>query len=177
MNEAKQLRLPGDLEEGELAVYLAWIRIGIAAAAFVASRRVARLGSGDEGSSILTKSVLRSWAGREAALGVGLLMALRHDTGVRGWLEAGALADGADAAAALTAFKGVRRLGITVASAGTAVLETRRAASLASSAGGTRSRTASRCPPSGCPLSVLLFRPPPGCILLHPRGLRTYAVA
>lgn len=132
MYETKQLELPGDLEEAELAVYLAWLRIGIAGAAFVAPRRVARLWSGEEGSPTLTKSMLRSWAGREAALGVGLLMALKHDTGVRGWLEGGALADGADAAAALLSFKRlprVRRVGIVAAAVGTAVLETRLAAS------------------------------------------------
>jgi hypothetical protein len=132
MYESKQLELPGDLEAGELAVYLAWIRIGIAGAALVAPTRVARAWAGEEGSPTLTKSMMRSWAGREAALGIGLLMAVRHDTGVRGWLEGGALADAGDAAATLLSFKGlprVRRLGIVAASAATAVLETRLTAS------------------------------------------------
>ncbi|CAN5725694.1 hypothetical protein BH18ACT15_BH18ACT15_03540 [soil metagenome] len=132
MYETKQLELPGDLEEAELVVYLSWIRIGIATAAFVAPRKVAGLWAGDEGSPTLTKPMMRSWAGREAALGVGLLMALRHDTGVRGWLEGGALADAGDAAAVLMSFKRLprmRRLGFVAASAGVAVLETRLAAS------------------------------------------------
>ena len=96
MLDSKPLDLPGDLEEGELAVYLAWLRIGAATAAFVAPGAVTHLWTGEDGPPTLTRTVLRSWAGREAALGIGLLMSLRHDKGVRGWLEGGALADASD---------------------------------------------------------------------------------
>ena len=132
MLDSKPLDLPGDLEEGELAVYLAWLRIGAATAAFVAPGAVTRLWTGEDGPPTLTRTVLRSWAGREAALGIGLLMSLRHDKGVRGWLEGGALADASDALGALMSLQGLprlRRLWLVAASAGAAVLEIRLAAS------------------------------------------------
>lgn len=42
---------------------------------------------------------VRMLGGREIALGLGGLLASRHDGAVRGWAEAGALADTVDAAA------------------------------------------------------------------------------
>lgn len=46
----------------------------------------------------------RALGGRDLALGIGVLLALRHDTPVRGWVEAGALADAGDVLATLCAF-------------------------------------------------------------------------
>ena len=45
----------------------------------------------------------RGMGGRDLALGVGLLLAARHNAPVRGWLEAGTLADTADAVSSLLA--------------------------------------------------------------------------
>jgi len=55
----------------------------------------------DDGA--LLKLLARSTGGRDMALGVGVLLALSHDAPVRGWLEAGMLADAADALAILLA--------------------------------------------------------------------------
>jgi len=55
----------------------------------------------DDGA--LLKLLARSTGGRDVALGVGVLFALSHDAPVRGWLEAGMLADAADAVAILLA--------------------------------------------------------------------------
>ncbi len=80
---------------------LAWIRIGIGAALFVAPRLGARIWTGDEDASAVTPIAMRGLGARDAALGMGLLGALDRGTPVRGWLEASALADASDAASTL----------------------------------------------------------------------------
>ncbi len=55
----------------------------------------------DDGA--LLKLLARSTGGRDIALGLGVLLALSHDTPVRGWLEAAMLADAVDALAILLA--------------------------------------------------------------------------
>jgi hypothetical protein len=57
------------------------------------------------------KWLARAAGGRDVALGVGLLLAARHDAPVRGWLEAGTLADATDAAASLLAVRSLPRGG------------------------------------------------------------------
>ena len=84
---------------------LAWIRIGIGAALFVAPRLSARIWAGDEEPSAATPIAMRGLGARDAALGIGLLNALDRGTPVRGWLEASALADASDAASTL--FSGI----------------------------------------------------------------------
>lgn len=49
--------------------------------------------------------LLRMFGAREVALGAGVLLALRHDAPVRGWLEGGVVCDATDALAALIAFR------------------------------------------------------------------------
>lgn len=51
----------------------------------------------------------RSLGGRDLALGLGALLAARHEAPLRGWIEAGALADVADAGATLIAFRTLPR--------------------------------------------------------------------
>jgi len=75
----------------------------------------------DDGA--LLELLARSTGGRDVALGVGALLALSHDAPVRGWLEAGMLADVADAVAILLALphlpkaKAVLMLGAAVGTA------------------------------------------------------------
>ncbi len=52
----------------------------------------------------VARMLARSTGGRDISLGVGLLLAQKHGSSVRGWLEAGMLADVADAVAILVAF-------------------------------------------------------------------------
>lgn len=55
--------------------------------------------SGPRQPSDETVLAVRMLGGREIALGLGGLLAARHDGAVRGWAEAGVLADAVDAAA------------------------------------------------------------------------------
>jgi hypothetical protein len=56
-----------------------------------------------------TKLVGRSLGARDIALGAGAMLAERHDTPVRGWVEAGALSDAGDLVATLIAFRKLPR--------------------------------------------------------------------
>ncbi len=62
-----------------------------------------------------TRVLARALGARDLALGLGLLLALRHDGPVRGWVEAGGLADTGDAAATLLNFGSLPSLGRWVA--------------------------------------------------------------
>ncbi|HEY3240911.1 MAG TPA: hypothetical protein VGL92_15185 [Acidimicrobiia bacterium] len=108
----------------QLAASVAWGRIGLGVTA------------------VLTPSVpLRPWVGREIAwrprakllaralgfrdiaLGLGVVMALRQDAPVRGWVEGGGLADAGDLVATLLAFGTLPKFGrwVVLASAAGAV--------------------------------------------------------
>lgn len=69
-----------------------------------------------------TVLAVRLLGGREIALGLGGLLAARHDGAVRGWAEAGVLADAVDAASLATspAVNGWRRPATVLAAAGAA---------------------------------------------------------
>lgn len=65
----------------------------------------------------------RALGGRDLALGLGALLAARRDAPLRGWIEAGGLADWGDVAATLLAFGRLPRWGrwlVLAASAGSA---------------------------------------------------------
>jgi hypothetical protein len=58
---------------------------------------------------------------RDLALGLGAILAMRHDAPVRGWVEAGGLADAGDLAATLLAWRSLPRAsrwGVAVLTAG-----------------------------------------------------------
>ncbi len=57
----------------------------------------------------LLRMMARSTGGRDIGLGLGALLAQKHDTPVRGWLEAAMLADVADAIAIAIAFRHLPR--------------------------------------------------------------------
>jgi hypothetical protein len=63
---------------------------------------------------------VRMLGARDLALGVGVLLAARHgSSGMRGWVEAGALADAVDALAFLRGGRGAsRRRALTIIVAG-----------------------------------------------------------
>jgi hypothetical protein len=57
----------------------------------------------------MLRMMSRSIGGRDIGLGLGVILAQKHDGPVRGWLEAAMLADVADAVAILLAIKHVPR--------------------------------------------------------------------
>src|SRR5207253_9541456 len=81
----------------------------------------------------VSRFLARSTGGRDLAIGIGTLFALQKDAPVRGWLEAGMLADGVDALAIATVCRQVpkgRALLAFVAAAGTVVVGRRLVKSL-----------------------------------------------
>jgi hypothetical protein len=83
-------------------------------------------GAGDDAT---IRFLARSTGGRDLAIGVGTLLAIQKDAPVRGWLEAGMLADAVDAVAILLAFRSMPKLKalFALASAVGSVLASRRA--------------------------------------------------
>lgn len=92
-------------------VALAGARAALGVAALLAPERVARPWVGDARGSTETSVLGRALGGRDLALGLGALMATRRRAPVRGWVEAGALADLGDVAATLIAFDRLPRRG------------------------------------------------------------------
>ncbi|MFN2607271.1 MAG: hypothetical protein ABR511_05160 [Acidimicrobiales bacterium] len=78
-------------------------RISVGATLLVAPTRVLRPWLGADAATYAARTLARTAAGRDVALGIGTLLAARHGAPVRGWLEAGAFADSVDASLSLTA--------------------------------------------------------------------------
>ena len=91
-----------DLDERELVQMLSFVRLVIGVGFILMPRRLGRWWTGEEDISTTSRMALRSLGGRDVALAVGALIALENDGNVRGWLEAGALADASDALGTLT---------------------------------------------------------------------------
>ena len=94
---------------------LAASRVAVGAALLLAPGPVLRLWLGRVGTDAFSDLLARSVGGRDVALGVGTIFALRHRTSVRGWLEALVLADAADALALLAAARHLSRSRMVVA--------------------------------------------------------------
>lgn len=91
---------------------LAVTRIAIGATAWISPKVVLRpwVGNVEAGS----RSVIllgRALGARDVALGAGALLAARNGGQVRGWVEAGGLADAGDCLATVLAFGDLPRLG------------------------------------------------------------------
>jgi hypothetical protein len=84
------------MDPRDIAIALARGRIAFGAAAMVAPGLASRLMLGADGSRPGTRLFARMIGGRDMALGLGVVIALDRGAPVRGWLEAGALADGVD---------------------------------------------------------------------------------
>ena len=91
------------MNEKDIARMLGLMRVALGTAGFLMPKKAIRVWIGQEAKPYPTNMVARSLAIRDAALGIGVLTALEKDTEVRGWLEAGALADMGDAVAVLSA--------------------------------------------------------------------------
>jgi hypothetical protein len=86
-----------------LARFLAGTRVAIGLALFVAPRQAARSWLGDAVDDAGARMGVRGLGARDVALGAGLLAAIEDGGSPDRWLEAGAVADLADAAAVLMA--------------------------------------------------------------------------
>jgi hypothetical protein len=89
----------------QLAEAVAWGRIAIGVTALVAPTVPLRPWVGrDFAWQPRAKLLARSLGARDLALGIGVILALRHDGPVRGWVEGSALADAGDVLSTLLAF-------------------------------------------------------------------------
>jgi hypothetical protein len=112
------------VEPRDLATALARGRIAIGAAALAVPGAGARVMFGGDGSQRGMKAVMRMLGGRDLVLGLGVVIALDRGAPVRGWLEAGAVADTVDLVACVLARNEMPRSAYinTVALAGGAAL-------------------------------------------------------
>lgn len=117
----------------QLAANLAWARIGLGATAILLPSLPLRPWVGGETArKPRAKLLARALGARDIALGLGVILALRHDAPLRGWVEGGGLADAGDVVATLLAFSSLPRFGrwLVLASAGGAAAAARLAAPL-----------------------------------------------
>ena len=115
----------------QLAEAVAWGRIGIGITALLAPTAPLRPWVGrDFAWQPRAKLLARSLGARDVALGLGVILALRHDAPVRGWVEGGGVADAGDVLATLLAFPKLPKGGrwLVLLSAASAVAAARLAA-------------------------------------------------
>lgn len=89
---------------------LALIRVGIGVAAWLLPDRITDPWVGPSKDPVPRAVLSRALGARDIALGVGALLAARNHRSVRGWVEAGGLADSGDLVATLIAFRRLPRL-------------------------------------------------------------------
>jgi hypothetical protein len=90
---------------------IAWSRIAIGVTALVAPTLPLRPWVGrDFAWEPRAKLLARSLGARDLALGIGVILALKHDAPVRGWVEGGAVADAGDCLSTLLAFGKIPKL-------------------------------------------------------------------
>jgi hypothetical protein len=106
---------------------LAMGRVALGISAVVVPRVPARPWVGLDADRPPAKMLARALGGRDIALGVGALLALNHDAPVRGWLEAGGLADAGDVFATIIGWRGAAPWGrwLVVAAASGGVVAAR----------------------------------------------------
>lgn len=109
------------------------MRLAAGFALFIAPKRTVKAWLGDSNPSPAAVTAARSVGARDMAIAIGALVALDKETEVRGWLEAGVLADSADAIGVLAAWRHmspVRRLIFFFSAGGSAILHARLASAL-----------------------------------------------
>ena len=87
----------------DAATAIARGRIAIGAAALAAPGPGGRVMFGRDGAGAGIKTLIRMLGGRDLVLGLGVVIALDRGAPVRGWLEAGAVADTVDLVACVLA--------------------------------------------------------------------------
>ncbi len=117
------------IDERAVATAIAAGRVGLGVAFTLAPGLALRAWPGDGShTQPVTRFLARSTGGRDLAIGIGTLVALRKDAPVRGWLEAGMLADAVDAIAIVAVIRTVPkgRAALALAAAAGAVIAGRR---------------------------------------------------
>jgi hypothetical protein len=89
------------MEPRELAVAQARGRIAVGAAFLLAPGLAGRTWVGADAARSSAKLLARAFGARDLAIGLGVVIAIDRGAPVRGWLEASALSDAADAMATL----------------------------------------------------------------------------
>ncbi len=120
------------MDERDQARGLALLRVLLGAGFFLAPRLGVRAWTGEAVPSIGAVVAARGVGARDVAIGLGTLIALEHKGAIRGWLEAGVIADAADATSALFAGRRMsarRRFLFAVSGAASALLGARLASS------------------------------------------------
>jgi hypothetical protein len=93
----------GAMQPRDVALTLARGRMAFGVAFLLAPGLAGRLWIGDDARRRAVKVLTRALGARDLAIGLGVAIALDRGAPVRGWLEAGTLADAADFAATLLA--------------------------------------------------------------------------
>src|ERR687885_1046148 len=110
----------------QIAEAVAWGRIGIGITALLAPTVPLRPWVGrDFAWQPRAKLLARSLGVRDLALGLGAILALRHDAPVRGWVEGAGVCDAGDVLATLLAFGKLPKAGrwlVVLSAGGAAVL-------------------------------------------------------
>ncbi len=115
----------------QLAASVAWGRVALGVTAMVAPTVPLRPWIGRNVAwRPQAKLLARALGARDVALGLGVILALRHGAPVRGWVEGGAMADAGDVIATLLAFPSLPKFGrlAVLGAAGGAVVAARLAA-------------------------------------------------
>ncbi len=92
------------MQDRDIARLLAWGRIAIGGALFLAPRTTARWWSGEEQPSFPTNMIVRGLGARDVILGAGTAAALESGGSAGTWLQACAAADASDAIGTISAF-------------------------------------------------------------------------
>jgi hypothetical protein len=87
----------------ELARQIAIARLATGVVLMALPKLSARVWLGSDGARPAGRILTRALGAREVAIGSGVLLAMRRDAPVRGWVEAGAFVDGVDFALMLGA--------------------------------------------------------------------------
>jgi hypothetical protein len=123
------------MDDRDVVRLLSVARAAVGIIWLLAPHKVIKAWTGEDAPSVSARVVGRGFGGRDLALAVGTLITLKDERALATWLKAGALADAADAAGTLAAFKeldGVRRLFWAATAAGTAALGLRLAGTVGS---------------------------------------------
>jgi hypothetical protein len=93
-----------EFTDEDVARLLAWGRMLFGCFALLAPRRFERIWVGDATEGTPSHMATRGLGGRDLAIGIGILRSMEQGGRVRGWLEAGAVADASDALGTLGAW-------------------------------------------------------------------------
>jgi hypothetical protein len=124
MSLLRRTAAPPSTDAQNLAVTIAYTRVGIGAAMLLAPRLVWRPLAPAEKTLDISPTPLRMAAARDLALGAGAVLAAKRSAGaLRGWTEAGVLADSVDAVLLVTdrRLRLLPRLAVAVLAAAAAV--------------------------------------------------------